>query len=411
MKSIYVGTLVPNEVVTAHFLVISKEIKQKKSGEPYLSLQLSDRTGDIEAKMWDNVSEVMATFDRDDFIKVKGLAQSYQNRLQFTVHRLRRLEDHEVEFEDFFPCAERPGSEMFAELQAIISGIRDEHLRQLLTAVFADEAIASRFQIAPAAKNIHHACRGGLLEHVLSLCRLCQVVGPHYKQVDVDLLLTGAILHDIGKVEELTYARSFGYSPEGQLLGHIVIGLRLVGEKMSSLPGLPPKLRTLVEHLILSHHGELEFGSPRVPLFPEALLLHHLDNLDSKMEAMRRALAREGDGDFTGWIGALERNILRKSRYLDGSAAVVSPKQQALVDPVDEGFEASVAIEVEPEKPAVLHPVAETVIPPAAKPMPAHPGPPSPQPQPPPRQDNRHDRSQSMTLFGEKLQAVLDPRK
>ena len=357
MKSPYVGTLVPNEIVTAHFLVLTKEIRQKKTGEPYLTLHLADKTGEIEAKMWDNVAEVMDAFDRDDFVKVKGLVQVYQNRSQFTVHRIRRVEDQEVEFSDFFPCSERDPEEMVAELHGTIAGIGNPHLRALLESVFQDTSIAARFKVAPAAKSIHHACRSGLIEHVLSLCKLGRTIGSHYKSVDLDLLLTGILLHDIGKIEELSYDRSFSYSSEGQLLGHIVIGLRIVAEKVAHIPDFPPKLRTLVEHMIISHHGELEFGSPKVPAFEEALLLHHLDNLDSKMEAMKQAIKRDNlvGSEFTGWVSSLERSLLRKDRYLQEKT---HPQRS------------------EPEKPEPRHQ------PPAAN-----------------------------TLFGEKLQAVLGTKR
>jgi 3'-5' exoribonuclease len=170
---------------------------------------------------------------------------------------------------------------------------------------------------------VHHAYLGGLIEHVLSVCRLCHLTSSHYGNLDPDLLLTGAILHDVGKVAELTYERSFGYSSEGQLLGHIVIGLRLLHDKLQQIPDFPPKLRVLVEHLIVSHHGELEYGSPKVPLFPEAMLLHHLDNLDSKMECMR-ALAekdRHIEGCWTGYSPSLERSILKKAKYLEDTPA------------------------------------------------------------------------------------------
>lgn len=328
MKSPYVSGLVPNEVVTAYFLVLSKEIRQKKTGEPYLSLHLADRTGEIEAKMWDNVDAATDLFERDDFIKVKALMQIHQNRPQLTIHRLRRLEDHEVDFADFFPCSDRDPEEMFAELQTVISGIANPHLHALLDSFFCDQRLAAAYKIAPAAKSIHHACRGGLIEHVLSLCDLCRFAAAHYKGIDLDLLLTGAILHDVGKVEELTYQRSFGYSADGQLLGHIVIGLRLIGEKIAALPSFPPKLRTLVEHLIISHHGELEFGSPKLPAFPEALLLHHLDNVDSKMEAMRVALSRPdySGSEFTPWIPSLERILLRRERYLAEGGPCYEPQ-------------------------------------------------------------------------------------
>jgi 3'-5' exoribonuclease len=319
MKAIFVSGLVANEPVTSLFLVTHKEIRQKKTGEPYLSLILADRTGEIEAKMWDNVAEVMDVFDRDDFVKVKGLAQPYQNRSQFTVHKLRRLEEHEVEATDYFPCSKRDPEEMYAELRGVIASIGNPHLRALLDGVFANERTARLYKRAPAAKTIHHAYLGGLLEHVLSLCALCRAMAAHYPGVDVDLLLATAILHDIGKIEELTYERSFSYSTPGQLLGHIVIGIQLVEDHLRSLPDFPPKLRLLLEHMMLSHHGELEFGSPKVPAFLEALLFHHLDNLDSKMEAMRVCVERDKNvnGEFTGWISALERVVLKKERFLN----------------------------------------------------------------------------------------------
>ncbi len=321
MKSTYVSDLQPNQIITATFLVQLKDVRQKKTGEPYLSLVLGDRTGEVEAKMWDNVAEVVETFSRDDFIKVKGLLQIYQNRPQFTIHKMVRVQDSTVDFSDYFPCSERDANEMFAELREVMAGIGNVHLRMLLETIFEDQALAQVYRTAPAAKNVHHAFLGGLIEHVLSLCKLCKLTAPHYKDIDLDLLLTGAILHDIGKVAELSYERSFGYSVEGQLLGHIVIGLRMIGDRAGAVPGFPPRLRTLVEHLIVSHHGELEYGSPKVPLFPEALLLHHLDNLDSKMECMRAMLAkdRQPEGCWTAYNSSIERSVLKKRKYLDGT--------------------------------------------------------------------------------------------
>jgi 3'-5' exoribonuclease len=174
------------------------------------------------------------------------------------------------------------------------------------------------YRIAPAAKSIHHAFLSGLIEHVLSMAAVAQFTAGHYEGIDHDLLLTGVLLHDIGKIQELVYARSFGYSDEGQLIGHIVMGVKLLDEKARAIPGFPPKLLTLVEHMVLSHHGSLEYGSPKVPLFPEALLLHHLDNLDSKMEAMRQTIERDQriEGVWTGYNAALERTVLKRVKYL-----------------------------------------------------------------------------------------------
>lgn len=393
MKALYAGNLVPNEVVTGQFLVLVKEIRQKKTGEPYLSLHLGDRTGEIEAKMWDNVPEVMDTFDRDDFIKVKGLAQVYQNRSQFTIHRLRRLEEHEVDLADYFPCSDRDPLEMWAELQGVIAGLRNANLRELLQLVFSDAVLAERYRMAPAAKSIHHACRGGLIEHVLSLCTLARLTASHYREIDLDLLLAGTILHDVGKVNELSYARSFGYSADGQLLGHIVLGLRLLNAAFEKLPDFPPKLRTLLEHMIVSHHGELEFGSPKVPVFPEALLLHHLDNLDSKMEAMRSALQRDRhvEGEFTGWIAPLERVLLKKDRYLQEPP------------PPPEARPVPVSVEVEPETTGVPVDAHKTQHSELSGNTPMEPR--------PPQERKSEPRPVPNTIFGEKLQAVLGPRK
>ncbi|MEO8658784.1 MAG: HD domain-containing protein [Bryobacteraceae bacterium] len=323
MKSPFVADLQPNQQITATFLVLHKDVRQKKTGEPFLSLVLGDRSGDVEAKMWDNVAEVVETFEKDHFIKVRGVAQVYQNKLQFTIHKLMKIADSDVDAGDYFPASERDPAEMFAELQGIIAGFSNPHLKGLLNAFFDDPEIARRYRTAPAAKTIHHAWLGGLIEHVLSLCTLCRLIAPHYKDVDIDLMLTGAILHDIGKIYELNYERGFSYSNDGQLLGHIVIGLRMVDDKIRGLADFPPQLRTLVEHLVISHHGELAFGSPKVPVFAEAMLLHHLDNMDSKMECVRGLIAKDKqvDGFWTGYSSALERSVLKKARYLEGPSA------------------------------------------------------------------------------------------
>ena len=335
MKSPYIKELEPNQIVSTFFLVQNKEIRQKKSGEPYLSLSLCDRTGELDAKMWDNVIEVMETFERDDFVKVKGLIQIFHNRPQLTIHKMRRVGDHEVEFADYFPASERNPDEMLAELRRIVAGMKNAHLRRLLNAMLDDPEIARRYKIAPAAKQIHHAYLGGLIEHVLSLCGMAALAASHYRTVDLDLLLTGVVLHDMGKIYELSYERGFSYSTEGQLLGHIVIAMRMVAEKLASIPDFPPRLRTLVEHMILSHHGQLEFGSPKLPQFPEAMLLHYLDDLDAKMECMRQMVDRDRqvEGLFTGYSPAMERSILKKAKYLEepvpAPVAVSSPPPQA----------------------------------------------------------------------------------
>jgi len=323
MKSPYVNELKPDQIITSSFLVCSKEIRQKKKGDPYLSLQLGDRTGELDAKMWDNAAEFMETFERDDFVKVKGLLQIFHNRPQLTLHSIHRLDDREVDFTDYFPASMRDPEEMWRELRGFASAIANPHLHKLVAALLDDQEIARRYRVAPAAKHIHHAYLGGLIEHVLSLCHLSRAVASHYPSIDGDLLVTGAMVHDIGKIYELSYERGFSYSDEGQLLGHMLIAVRMIGEKLRDIPDFPPRLRSLVEHMIVSHHGQLEFGSPKTPVFPEAMLLHYLDDMDSKMECMRHLIEtdRQLAGNFTGFSPTLERVVLKKDRYLAGPAA------------------------------------------------------------------------------------------
>lgn len=335
MKNPYISDLHPDEMATGLFLVAAKDIRQKKSGDPFLSLILADKTGEIDAKMWDNVSEVMDTFERDCFVRVRGLPQIFQNKLQLTIHKLQPLADNEVELGDFFPASKRDPAEMFAELLGHVEAMRNPHLQALLRAFLDDPEIARRYRLAPAAKSIHHAWLSGLIEHVLSLCALAKVTAKHYAGIDEDLLLTGVILHDIGKIYELSYERSFLYTTEGQLLGHIVMAMRMIDDKVRHLPGFPPKLLTLVQHLVASHHGTLEFGSPKVPSFPEALLLHHLDNLDSKMETMRGLIEKDVRiaGEWTGYSSALDRSVLKKDRFLNEEPAKPASPQTAPATP------------------------------------------------------------------------------
>jgi 3'-5' exoribonuclease len=326
MKSPYVNELEANQTITGVFLVSSKEIRQKKTGEPYLSLILTDRTGDLEAKMFDNASEAMDTFERDNFLRVKGMIQVFQNRPQLSVHKLQLVAETEIDIADFLPASKRDRDEMFRELQGLIAEFTNPYLKALLESIFSEETIATRFRTAPAAKTVHHAWVGGLIEHVLSLAQLAKFTGRHYAGIDMDLLMAGVFLHDIGKITELTYARSLGYSDEGQLLGHIVIGLQMVDEKIRQIPDFPPKLRELLLHMIVSHHGQMDYGSPKVPVFPEAMLLHLIDNMDSKMECMRGLMERDRmvEGNWTSYSGPLERSVLKKAKYLD-PAPVVKP--------------------------------------------------------------------------------------
>jgi 3'-5' exoribonuclease len=371
MKSPYVNEVEPNKVITTSFLVHSKEIRQKKSGEMYLSLLLGDRTGELDSKMWDNVAEVLDAFDRDDFVKVKGLVQVFHNRPQLTIHKLRRMDDSEIDYADYFPASVRDPDEMFGELRGLVAGMGNPHLRGLLEAMLDDPEISSRYRRAPAAKQIHHAYLGGLIEHVLSLCTLARFTAQHYPDVDYDLLLTGVVLHDIGKIYELNYERGFSYSSDGQLIGHISIAMRMIADKIRELNGFPPQLRSLVEHMILSHHGQLEFGSPKLPQFPEALLLHYLDDMDSKMECMRALISRDRqvEGCFTTFSAALERPALKKDRFLNPVEKPRTPQPDGAASPLDSSASSS----TETPQPAVPAPAVPAPAAPVRVQAAAHP--------------------------------------
>lgn len=320
MKDFYISDCVQqeNKIVTSSFVVVAKQIKPKKTGEPYLALTLGDRSGQLEAKMWDNVEEVLDTFEQDDFLKIKGLVNKYKQRFQLTVHKLRKLGESEIDFSDYLPKTTKDINELWRTLTGFVESFQNQHLKSLVQAFMADPEISTAYRNAPAAKTLHHAYIGGLLDHVVSLFRSCDLICKNYPQVNRDLLLTGAFLHDIGKIHELTYNRSFSYSTKGQLLGHMIIELEMLQAKLATLPGFPDELKILIEHLIISHHGEYEFGSPKLPMFPEALMLHYLDDLDSKMEAMRAQFEREAglDSPWTSYNASLGRPLLNSEKFL-----------------------------------------------------------------------------------------------
>jgi len=337
-----------NKVITSSFVVASKQVKAKKNGEPYLALILADRTGQIEAKMWDNVDEFILGFEQDDFLKIKGLINKYKNRFQLTIHKLRRMAEAEIDFTDYLPKTTKDIGELWRTLTEFVASFQNPHLKSLVELFMADADIAERYRNAPAAKTLHHAYIGGLLDHVVSLCRSCDLMCRNYPQVNRDLLLTGAFLHDIGKIQELSYNRAFSYTTRGQLLGHMIIELEMLQAKLEQLPGFPAELKTLLEHLIISHHGQYEFGSPKLPMFPEALLLHYLDDLDSKMEAMRAHFERESEveGPWTSYNASLGRPLLDSRKFMLGE------KAPAAKPAVEEPAAASAPPADQPEAPA-----------------------------------------------------------
>ena len=328
-----------NKTIVSSFVVSNKQIKSKKSGEPYLDLTLTDRTGTLQAKMWDNVEDCVSGFEQDDVVKVKGLINKYNQRWQLTVHKIRKVEESEVDYSDYLPKTSKDVDVLWGVLADFVATLTDPHLRRLLELFMADPEVARAYRTAPAAKTMHHACIGGLLDHVVSLFRACDLVARNYAFINRDLLLTGAFLHDIGKVHELTYARTFGYSTEGQLLGHLIIDLEMLHAKLAQIPDFPPKLKLLVEHLIISHHGQYEFGSPKLPMFPEALMLHYLDDLDSKMEAMRAQFERDAEMEsaWTAYNPSLGRPLLNTQKFLretEKQPEAVEP-EQSIAAPIE----------------------------------------------------------------------------
>lgn len=309
---IFVNELTPNQTISTTFLVKSKEMRSKKTGGQFLLITFGDRTGDIVGQWWDNFEDSVDKFDRDDIVFVRGLVNLYRNHLQISVHRLRPCQDSEIDLSHYFPTTRFDVDAMFEELISIVREFKNEHLKQLLINIFSDAETVRKFKRAPAAKTMHHPYLGGLLEHTLSLVRLCRKVGSHYDGIDIDLLMTGAVLHDFGKIDELSYERAFGYTNDGQMIGHLVMETMMVADHIKAVPGFPEDLRRHLLHMLLAHHGKLEFGSPKLPSTPEALMLAYLDDLDSKVEAMQRLIAEpNGNGDWTRITPMFERPIYR----------------------------------------------------------------------------------------------------
>ncbi len=326
MKEIYITDLATFEEgrnFDGFFLVLAKQQRTTKTNKPYLNLILGDKTGQLEARIWDpGDSRIAKEFDKGAIVKVRGCCSRFEDRLQVKIDQLRVALADEMEKSDLLPATGYDVNDLWRQLGNFIEGMSNPDLKALLKTILGDPSIATAYREAPAARQLHHAWLGGLLEHVVSLLRLGDRVAAHYTLLDRDLLLTGIILHDIGKIRELSWDIGFDYTIEGVLLGHIQMGVDLVEKAIASLPQFPDRLRTLVLHLILSHHGKLEFGSPKLPMIPEALVLNFVDDLDAKMQAVISEFeksAREGKGpdEMTGRVWSLDnRQLLNTKRWL-----------------------------------------------------------------------------------------------
>jgi len=325
VNKIFVEQIRERDWVDSPFLVRDKIMAMAKNGKPYMTLKLVDRTGEVEGRVWDRVDEFSERFGKDDFLRVQGKASVYLGKMQLVVQDLARLADGEVDLADYLPVATRSTEELVTELRTRVGSLTDPHLRRLLEAFLADAAFLQRFATAPAAKTMHHVYLGGLLEHSLAVADLADDVSRRYPGIQRDLLVVGALLHDIGKVGELCYERSFDYTDEGKLIGHIVMGVEMVEEKVRQLPDFPRSLATLVKHLLLSHHGQYEFGSPKRPKTLEAVILNFLDDLDSKINGVRTHIERDPDNGsaWTGYHRLYDRYFFKET--LPGTAQREEP--------------------------------------------------------------------------------------
>ena len=307
----YIDTFREGMHIADVYLCKNKQIALTKNGKEYGNLVMQDKTGTIDAKIWDLGSPGVGKFETMDYVHLEADVTLFQNSFQLNVRRIRRAQEGEYVEADYLPVSKKDIKKMYEELLGYIRSVKNPYLQKLLCGYFVENAaFAKAFQFHSAAKTVHHGFVGGLLEHTLSVTRLCDYYAGYYPMINRDLLLTAAIFHDIGKTRELSRFPENDYTDDGQLLGHIIIGTEMVGESIRSIPGFPEKLATELKHCILAHHGELEYGSPKKPALLEALALNFADNTDAKMETMIEAL-RSG-GDNKGWLGynrLLESNI------------------------------------------------------------------------------------------------------
>jgi 3'-5' exoribonuclease len=339
MKDFYIADAArfENQAITSYFLLASIGVRERKAGSgQYLALTHADKTGQFEARMWEEFADVVTHCSEGCYVKAQGQVSKYQGKFQITLTKMRSAADSEIDTADFVPTTQFNVAEMYAELRGYVDAFKIPHLRALVFAFLDDPAIGPDFIVAPAAKRLHHAWIGGLLEHVLTLVRVCLATAPFYPEVDPDLLVAGAIFHDIGKIREMSWKSSFNYTLEGQLIGHISIAQGMLHEKIAALNAdaataaienncppdfFPDRLRLLIEHMILAHHGKLEFGSPKLPMTPEAMLLSALDDLEAKFQAMRNEFAAakqagKSPEETTDWVRSMDRALFNSKAFL-----------------------------------------------------------------------------------------------
>lgn len=312
----FIETLREGERINDVYLCKYKQSAVTKNGKTYENVILQDKTGTIDAKIWEPNSMGIDDFEMMDYVAVVGDVTSFQGTLQVSIKRVRKVREGEYDPANYLPVSEYNIDEMYAQLMAFVKAIKNPYLSQLVKQLFVeDEDFVKKFKFSSAAKSVHHGFVGGLLEHTLSVLKLCHFYVKQYPILNTDLLYAAALCHDIGKVHELSAFPENDYTDDGQLLGHIVMGCEMVGEQMRKIPGFPAKLGNELKHCILAHHGELEFGSPKKPALVEAMALNFADNTDAKMQTMKEIFKAAGEnGDWLGYNRLLESNIRKTSK-------------------------------------------------------------------------------------------------
>jgi len=325
----YIQHLKDGENLDEIYLVSEKQLRANRNGNLYIQVELRDRTGAISGRLWNAGEQLFRTFDEGDFLQIKGKVQLFQGSLQVILNQLDRVDSGKVELADFLPHTEHDVSKLLERMRGILLKLTNPHLRALIECFMMDEQFVEAFCKSPAGVRNHHAYLGGLLEHVVQLLDLAERVLPIYPQLDRDLLLTGIFLHDAGKVRELSYGRVFSYTDQGQLIGHLVIGVEMLNEKVAKVSDLtgepfPNELLLRLKHMIVSHHGTYEFGSPKLPMTPEAIALHHLDNFDAKVHSFTRDIRddRNQESSWTPYNQSLQRRLFKGS--VNGAEGVMS---------------------------------------------------------------------------------------
>lgn len=314
MKMKYINTLREGETVRSIYLCKGKRSAETRNGKPYDTLILQDKTGTLDGKVWDPNSGGIADYDEMDFIEVFGEVTSYNNNLQLNIRQIRKAYEDEYQVADYMPSTEKSTDGMFGELLGYIENISNTYLKQALEYYYVnDQAFVKKFIAHSAAKSVHHGFAGGLLEHTLSVVKFCDYLAGAYPILNRDLLLAAAMYHDIGKTKELSAFPENNYTDDGQLLGHIIIGVEMAGEAIRSIPGFPPTLASELKHCIIAHHGELEYGSPKKPALAEAMALYHADSTDAKMQTLTEIFKDKNTNDWLGYNRLFESN-LRKTQ-------------------------------------------------------------------------------------------------